>query len=75
MLIDRQKNVRFTDLNNKLFELNVLELSQDKNIINNFTSLDSYYIGFIAGLELFRMKNNFHTSQPPLPSLKLISCR
>lgn len=59
LFINRDGSIEYetTDLK-RYSEKSILDLAQNKEIIKNFSPSEAYYIGFLAGLELYKIKNN-----------------
>lgn len=74
LFISRDGSIEYETTNSERhLERNVLDLVQDKELVNNFSPFDAYYLGFLAGLELYKIKNNLKLQKTKRrPDLKLI---
>lgn len=74
--ISRNKSIEYIDcITERQYEKNIIDLAQDKNTISDFTSTDAFYIGFLAGIELYKIKNNLNMKPRNQPKLKLVYSR
>lgn len=76
--IERKGYIEYENYNNKRYITNIFDLAQNKTEIANFLSKDAYYIGFLAGIELYKIKNNLKIHSSKHPNLRLVystSCK
>ncbi len=74
LIINRDGSIEYeTATLERHFEKNSLELIKKKEYIKNFSPFDAYYIGFLAGLELYKIKNNLNSNKNKKPILRLIN--
>ena len=74
LFVSRDGSIEYETINlERYFEKNILDLIQNKELVKNFSPCDAYYIGFLAGLELYKIKNNLKLQKTKRrPELKLI---
>lgn len=74
--IDRRGVVAYEGHNGEVEHVNsVLDLAQQEQTIVNFSSIDAFYIGFLAGIELYKIKNNLKPKSKSKPALRLVYSR
>jgi hypothetical protein len=73
LFINRDGSIEYQINNLERFcEKNILDLVRKKEVMKKFSSFDAYYIGFLAGLELYKMKNNLNSNKKRKPILRLV---
>ena len=78
LLVSREGLIEYeTNHSERFLEKNILNFAQNKELIKMFSPADAYYIGFLAGLELYKIKNNLKIKKTAhrAPNLKLIFSR
>jgi hypothetical protein len=70
--VGRNGSIEYRNNDHKICVSNVLDLSQNKIEIEKFSPRDAYYIGFLSGLELYKIKNNLKFKAKGRPNLRLV---
>ena len=61
LFIKRDGSIEYETTNLERFsEKNILNFAKNKTLMRNFSSLEAYYIGFLAGLELYKIKRGLN---------------
>lgn len=74
LLISRDGSIEYeTTSQERHLEKNIIDLIRKKEVVRCFSPSDAYYIGFLAGLELYKIKNNLKSDKlKKIPKLRLI---
>lgn len=70
--IDKFGMVSYEDNDGESHTVKILELAQNKISIANFSSQDAYYIGFLSGIELYKIKNTLSNRAVKRAFLRLV---